>query len=947
MDTSSRSQRIVNALQRSINEIFSNPNQPHVPLEPSAVSGFSLLSGVTNSHEMMGPLNDMMNLTQSQADFAWNPPQFDVKLDSPAKRWLSSFLREDPRWQIKAFFLLAAQQGAIIDEIVAPDSLLKAFSKASVFTVWRPCSVDAIQKMIRGEAVGKGLEIKGKSAKKGQLSGFVPYLQIHDESDKRRVGTLRADGSTRIFYRHQANRDAVVDLLKPQLKDMIHSVKKARRTLKKTGFSNALNPDGDNDDDNSDDDDDDDDDNSNDCDHHKRKKKKLLKNKKKKERMKSIKLGKRGLADQIQAMGDDSMNSNNNQDQGGKSKSKKGGRVRWRKKLTAEEVDAKQEDALEKMMWNMEKEMASIQIIDKYAPQCYGVEVPSRLLWKVMVTEQLVERTGDLQTGRPSEPFFQDMNHKAIFTSNFERKDDDNNNNPKEKKKHKAKQKDSNNSSRNLQQDDTTVEEEEEDDDERPRVVLWQTWSPADNNEGILQDVKDKKKRDKKKKKERKKKNRHDESTQFSADNSARSGADDTNNTDNNNNNNNNDDDSAEPVNAKPPPPNPYLDPRTLVMAYEEAGRVLPVVSDFDCFLMGTRGVRYPKKLPADQEELLQWCVACTEQALELQYESYKNVGKTNPETSKNGEDDKIDLPQSWTSRWLEILKKSADKGFHPTIPRFGFGDKKSYEMMKGAVGRSVQVNGAVRHGAECFNYYFPQELDEEFLVMSDMLPGGLPFQYMNVGQLQYFLSGAIQEGYTFPLNPKWILCDPGWKHIYDQLLASRHDHVQDSLNIWFPPDSGVREKFDIVCNKYREGYVFVGDREDCGTEAMDLATAQLHRYMVLKRAKMKLRAVLFFNKLRQGRPMLAAAAKEAEDAGENEDESNNNAHVINNFDQSLASSTDGLFYHDSRENNDDDHTDFYSAKDSDDDDGDAMTLGPKYKRKKWWKLGLARSKTN
>ena len=27
---------------------------------------------------------------------------------------------------------------------------------------------------------------------------------------------------------------------------------------------------------------------------------------------------------------------------------------------------------------------------------------------------------------------------------------------------------------------------------------------------------------------------------------------------------------------------------------------------------------------------------------------------------------------------------------------------------------------GAVRHGAECFNYLFPQELDPEFLVIWD-----------------------------------------------------------------------------------------------------------------------------------------------------------------------------------------------------------------------------------
>ena len=32
----------------------------------------------------------------------------------------------------------------------------------------------------------------------------------------------------------------------------------------------------------------------------------------------------------------------------------------------------------------------------------------------------------------------------------------------------------------------------------------------------------------------------------------------------------------------------------------------------------------------------------------------------------------------------------------------------------------STVACGAVRHGAECFNYYFPQEMDDEFLVIWD-----------------------------------------------------------------------------------------------------------------------------------------------------------------------------------------------------------------------------------
>jgi hypothetical protein len=63
--------------------------------------------------------------------------------------------------------------------------------------------------------------------------------------------------------------------------------------------------------------------------------------------------------------------------------------------------------------------------------------------------------------------------------------------------------------------------------------------------------------------------------------------------------------------------------------------------------------------------------------------------------------------------------------------------------------------NGAVRHGAECFNYYFPQELDDEFLVISDHIEEGKAWKYMNANEVQDFLIARIKDGYTFPLNPK------------------------------------------------------------------------------------------------------------------------------------------------------------------------------------------------
>ena len=57
--------------------------------------------------------------------------------------------------------------------------ILRVFSRAGVFSVWRPTSNDAIRKMITGEGTGKGLDIKGKSALKGKHSGYVPFVSTH------------------------------------------------------------------------------------------------------------------------------------------------------------------------------------------------------------------------------------------------------------------------------------------------------------------------------------------------------------------------------------------------------------------------------------------------------------------------------------------------------------------------------------------------------------------------------------------------------------------------------------------------------------------------------------------------------------------------------------------------------------------------------------------------
>ena len=264
------------------------------------------------------------------------------------------------------------------------------------------------------------------------------------------------------------------------------------------------------------------------------------------------------------------------------------------------------------------------------------------------------------------------------------------------------------------------------------------------------------------------------------------------------------------------------FDPRTLIIAYEEEGRVTPVVSDFDCFLMGTRDFPFKESMPEDQIELLDWCVSQIEWVLETQ---------------------NVDDPSEWTSRWLQILKHAARNGFVYKMPKFGFGDPASYALIEAAVHRSKKTNGAVRHGPECFNYFFPQDLDDELLII---FPGEQRWRYVTVPELQDILIQKIRRGYTVPLNPKWILCDPGWINVFVELLKSKRPSVQASMNMWYPPNSGLRERIIEICKKYPYGF-------DSGLkcdESMSLAVQEYERFIILQRARHKLKGFMVLRNL-------------------------------------------------------------------------------------------------
>lgn len=93
------------------------------------------------------------------------------------------------------------------------DLLNNAFSRSSSLTVWRPTSKMAMRYMMQGTGVGKGLDVKGKSAKKGRLSALVPYLQIHTAADIPRVQPIPPKYQIRVYFASSEARHEAMEAL--------------------------------------------------------------------------------------------------------------------------------------------------------------------------------------------------------------------------------------------------------------------------------------------------------------------------------------------------------------------------------------------------------------------------------------------------------------------------------------------------------------------------------------------------------------------------------------------------------------------------------------------------------------------------------------------------------------------------------------------------------------
>jgi hypothetical protein len=223
--------------------------------------------------------------------------------------------------------------------------------------------------------------------------------------------------------------------------------------------------------------------------------------------------------------------------------------------------------------------------------------------------------------------------------------------------------------------------------------------------------------------------------------------------------------------------------PHGLLIAYAER-TVKPVVSDFDTFLIGSKGMEY-EDLPPEQSDMLVWSLTKTEEIL-----NDENAGG------------------SWTSRWLNVMKDLKESGVACKVPKFGFGDPVSYRLIEDVVD-ATRETGAIRHGAECFNYLFPQELDDTYLVVWHGFDDKT-WEYLDEDELRDFMCERAVEGFVFPLNPIWLVRDLDWYEVYEAM--SNTDAGKDFLAHYFNNGSiDVRAKLQAMHEAHPDGFMAYG----------------------------------------------------------------------------------------------------------------------------------------
>lgn len=266
----------------------------------------------------------------------------DVTL-SPKERWWRAFVRCDPRRHLAEYFRAGDERG--------PYGYLRALNArpsegnaSRFFSVWRPTSIHAMRMLFEGTAVGKALNIKGKSALSGPLTGFVPFMQIDSEADKKRVRISPPDARIHIFYTSWALREVARNELLMVLSELQEEVARMDVELDKNKSS---------------------------------------------------------MTDDLLSMLNGDMAGETDDDWGG---------LIFK---SVEYADAGRDLAFRLMQIRCVD--PTVKEVDTFASTgIYGLDVPERLLWEAYVTRQDISPAPGMETGRASEPAFQDLNLQAL-----------------------------------------------------------------------------------------------------------------------------------------------------------------------------------------------------------------------------------------------------------------------------------------------------------------------------------------------------------------------------------------------------------------------------------------------------------------------------------------------------------------------------------------------------
>ena len=127
-------------------------------------------------------------------------------------------------------------------------------------------------------------------------------------------------------------------------------------------------------------------------------------------------------------------------------------------------------------------------------------------------------------------------------------------------------------------------------------------------------------------------------------------------------------------------------------------------------------------------------------------------------------------------------------------------------------------------------------------------------WKYVDSNELKDILSERIDEGFTFPMNPAWILTNPNFKELYDKLLASDKPNVRESSEIWYPKD--IQKRIHNITSKYPDGFMSntKPSRDRTSGNSCDLAQMELNRYNVRRKGQSKLRRALTRQRLKKNK---------------------------------------------------------------------------------------------